>query len=156
MIEEDLKYAYNEDSILFYQGEKPLTYPHVVINRSRNYILGKQLELAGINVCNSSFVTLMGNDKILCGQYVAGLGVPIMPTYNEKFIPKSMPYILKACNGHGGTEVFKIECKEQHESAIQALQCKKLLMQKLASDMSKDLRVYVIGIRVVQALLRTS
>ena len=134
--------------------------PGFAICRTRKYLLSKELELHGITVYNNSFISMVANNKLLSYEYVSELGIPIMPTVSgfSTGMAKDVKYpcILKSLSGCGGTEVFYVENELQYEAACARMEGKQFLLQEPASDLGKDVRVYVIGNTIVKAMLRTS
>lgn len=136
-----------------------------VINRSRDYIISKEYEKIGIRVFNSSEVTRIANNKGLTYKFLKGK-VPFMPTEYEKLMLISgvnvnnnlisYPYVLKSCSGHGGSQVFMINSNDDEEIAIKKIENDKFVKQQCCTDLGKDVRVYIIGNKVVAAVLRTS
>ncbi|MBQ2237936.1 MAG: hypothetical protein II321_00680 [Lachnospiraceae bacterium] len=177
----------NSETEFYVKGEK-CTKPALVINRSRDYVLAKHFEMAGIKVWNDSFVTLIGNDKALAYSYAVQKGIPVLDSYYGNVEPEKYPYVLKSLNGHGGGEVFliqtpdekrkieysqekqEIESSKDKESKEEKIQWQEsndfhqmdffrknnFLCQEFASEPGKDVRVYVIGNRIVKAMLRTN
>lgn len=139
--------------------------PDFVINRSRDYIISKEYEKIGIRVFNSSEVTRIANNKGLTYKFLKGK-VPFMPTEYEKLMLISgvnvnnnlisYPYVLKSCSGHGGSQVFMINSNDDEEIAIKKIKNDKFVKQQCCTDLGKDVRVYIIGNKVVAAVLRTS
>ena len=139
--------------------------PDFVINRSRDYIISKEYEKIGIRVFNSSEVTRIANNKGLTYKFLKGK-VPFMPTEYEKLMLISgvnvnnnlisYPYVLKSCSGHGGSQVFMINSNDDEEIAIKKIENDKFVKQQCCTDLGKDVRVYIIGNKVVAAVLRTS
>ena len=136
-----------------------------VINRSRDYIISKEYEKIGIRVFNSSEVTRIANNKGLTYKFPKGK-VPFMPTEYEKLMLISgvnvnnnlisYPYVLKSCSGHGGSQVFMINSNDDEEIAIKKIENDKFVKQQCCTDLGKDVRVYIIGNKVVAAVLRNS
>ena len=102
----------NSETEFYVKGEK-CTKPALVINRSRDYVLAKHFEMAGIKVWNDSFVTLIGNDKALAYSYAVQKGIPVLDSYYGNVEPEKYPYVLKSLNGHGGGEVFLIQTPDE-------------------------------------------
>lgn len=144
----------NSETEFYVKGEK-CTKPALVINRSRDYFLAKHFEMARVEVWNDSFVTLIGNDKALAYSYAVQKGIPVLASYYGKVEPPKYPYVLKSLNGHGGGEVFLIQAPNEKKK-IEDLQNKHFLCQEFASEPGKDVRVYVVGNRIVKAMLRTN
>ena len=130
--------------------------PDFVINRSRNADISKYFEGKNIRVFNSGKVTEIANDKRKSYEYLEGI-VPFMPLMSEEEAESSgKPYIIKSCNGHGGTQVFMVENFQQKNEAINEMKGNDFIFQKCCSDLGRDVRVYVIGNEIVQAMERTS
>lgn len=129
--------------------------PDFVINRSRDAKIAKQLFQVGVRVFNHYKVTEIANDKERTYKYLTGI-VPYMPLLSEDSKITDDAYIIKSCNGHGGNQVFLVKNDEEKKAAIKAMNGEKYVLQKCCSDLGKDVRVYIIGSKIVQAMLRTS
>ena len=134
--------------------------PMFAINRTRDYQLAQQLEQWGIRVFNKSKIAELGNDKAKAYQYMEQHRIPILPTWqvtseNMGWQPKQYPVVAKSCRGHGGTEVFLLQNSQEWEKwrGSAAGDC---VIQQMASEAGKDLRVYILDNQIVQAVLRTS
>lgn len=133
------------------------------INRSRNYLVAKLLEEKGVRVFNNSLVTEVGNDKGETYRFLKGV-VPFMPTkYKEEILISgissksfSYPFVIKSCEGHGGEEVFLVKNSQEEEDAIKKMNGREYVVQECCSDKGRDVRVYIIGNKIVKAVLRTS
>lgn len=146
--------------------------PDYVINRTRDYHLAEALEGWGIPVFNSSRVTELGNDKAKAYRYMQQRQAPVMNTvYNADEEPPWYPAVIKSCAGHGGTEVYFIRDREEYKrwrentglnvtdygkNKEQHLAQPQYVMQQAASDLGKDVRVYIVGNRITASVLRTS
>lgn len=130
--------------------------PDFVINRSRNSHVAAFFEQKNIRVFNSYKVTDIANNKEKTYCLLKGT-VPFMPLLKEEEAEKTKePYIIKSCSGHGGSQVFLVENSYQKNVAIKAMKGSKFIMQKCCSDIGKDVRVYIIGNKIIQAMERTS
>lgn len=130
--------------------------PDFVINRSRNADVSRYFEEKNIRVFNSGKVTEIANDKRKSYEFLEGI-VPFMPLISEEEAESSgKPYIIKSCNGHGGTQVFMVENTQQKNEAIKKMKGNDFIFQKCCSDLGRDVRVYVMGNEIVQAMERTS
>ena len=114
-----------------------------VINRTNDYRIGAYFEDRGIRVFNPSSLSRLANDKQLCYAFMEKYGVPIMPLNYD-----GVPAVKKKIDGHGGTEVFLIEKKEDFEPGY--------VYQQVCDTPGRDLRVWVIGGRIVCSILRKS
>lgn len=71
------------------------------------------------------------------------------------------PIVIKAVAGHGGSQVYWAEDGERQEKILQellgqGLTAEEIILQKPCSEPGKDMRVYVLGEKIYQAVLRTS
>lgn len=140
----DLRYLDKEEAL-----EKPFEVDFI-INRTRDYKVAEQYEKRKILAFNSSFINRIGNDKYLTYQEIEKLHIPYLPLVGES----DYPYVLKSRSGHGGKEVFLIKNKEDLQIAKTKLKDQAYLCQSIAQTLGKDLRVYVMGGKIIQALLR--
>ena len=129
--------------------------PDIAINRSRNFNVACMLEDKGIKVYNSAKVTEIANDKEKTYRYLKGI-VPYMAFESDVKNMKGFPYVIKSVDGHGGNEVFLIENEGDRKKIAEKMKHKKLIAQECASDLGKDVRVYIIGNQIVAAMLRKS
>ena len=114
-----------------------------VINRTDDYAVAKRFEERGIRVFNPSEFSRLANDKQLCYDFMEQNGIEIMPTRYA-----APPFVKKPRDGHGGHGVVMCMSKEDYdESAV---------CQKPASDLGRDLRVWVLGGEIVTSILRVS
>lgn len=140
--------------------------PGYVVNRTRDCFLAKLLETKGIPVFNPSRVARLGNDKARAYRYMQQRGIPVMPTIDSGQSPPWYPAIVKACAGHGGTGVFYIQdasaWTDWKKKWVQtgSKSClhreERYLIQQPASDLGKDVRVFIVGNEIKAAVLRTS
>lgn len=139
--------------------------PDFAINRSRDYKIAEMLEQKDVRVFNRSSVTKIANDKAKTYEYLRDV-VPFMPVIydGEKIVSKKhqdkkdfeYPYIIKSCAGHGGSQVFMVENDEQKKEVLKRLENEKYIKQEVCSDLGKDVRVYILGNKIVESILRTS
>ena len=155
VLKEELGLVIKNSETEFYIKEERCPKPTLVINRSRDYFLAKHFEMARVEVWNDSFVTLIGNDKALAYSYAVQKGIPVLNSFYGNVAPEEYPYVLKSLNGHGGAEVFLIQNPDAL-TQMDFLQKKNFLCQEFASEPGKDVRVYVVGNRIVKAMLRTN
>lgn len=124
----------NED----YDGEADF-----VINRTNDYTVAERFEKRGIRVFNPSTLSRLANDKQLCYEFMQKNGIPIMPINY-----KGVPVIKKKIDGAGGTEVFMLNEAEVFEEGF--------VYQQPCDTLGKDLRVWVLGGKIVASILRES
>lgn len=128
MLEEDADFSINTD---------------FVINRTNHFAIAKNFEERGVRVFNPSSLTQLANNKQACYEFMDKNGIEIMPVHYDK-----VPAVKKAVNGKGGTDVFMIQKQEPFQDGF--------VYQKPASDLGRDLRVWLIGGKIVCAVLRES
>lgn len=131
--------------------------PHIAIVRTMNPELSEKLEGMGVKVCNSSFISRIANDKWNTYEYLHKNGIRLMDTYlvTDSFTPPYYPMVLKPCMGKGGRDV-EIVNNYGEFCAYREKVREKTIAQKVASDKGKDLRVYVVGNRIIKGMLRVS
>lgn len=140
------KFKQNIDGLrLVFEDEVDFGSRHdFVINRTNNGEIAKLFEENGIRVFNPSSLSFLANDKQKCYEFMHSRGVQIMPVNYKEY-----PLIVKPKNGKGGNGVRLIENGEIPNDD-------NLVYQKPASDLGKDLRVWLIGGKIIASILRES
>lgn len=115
----------------------------VVINRSNDYRVADFYEKQGATVFNGARFCRLANDKQLCYDFMSECGVEIMPTRYH-----TVPFVKKPKNSHGGNGVVMCFDEKEYDEDF--------VCQKPASDLGKDVRVWVLGEKIVGAVLRSS
>ncbi len=144
--------------------QKRRQYPDFVINRTRDWHLGEAFERRGIPVFNSSEVTRICNDKAATLEIAESLGIPVLPWVKGTDEAECVafyraiagPMVAKICEGHGGTEVLWVDSEEALHRVSETFRGRNWILQQAAAFPGKDLRIYLLGDRVVQAMLRTA
>lgn len=153
----------SEELTIRYQG-KVAKLPDFVVARAIYPMLTRQFELMGIRVFNNSKVAEICNDKSSTYQYLAGKGIQMVPSYfykNQQVMDIVMEgksgQVLKAVEGHGGSQVFLTGTKEHNTSTIiKGLGSSDIVCQPLVKGKGQDLRVYVLGDQILASVLRTA
>lgn len=114
-----------------------------VINRTNDYKTAEYYENRGIRVFNNSRLSQLANDKQLCYDFMQNNNIEIMPTRYS-----TAPFVKKPKNGHGGQGVEMCYNSNDYNNNF--------VCQKPASDLGKDLRVWVIGDKIITSILRQS
>lgn len=130
--------------------------PDFAIVRAIRPDITKKLESNGVRCFNNSFVSEICNDKALTYKYVSERGVEIMPTYYSTEEVKGFPVVIKPKNSHGGDRVNMAESYDELMKLMPLYEWDNYVIQAVASDRGKDLRVYVIGNKIITAMLRES
>lgn len=163
---EDLMVCVKDGKTCFGTTGLLLDRPAFVIARNRDFRISRMFERAGIRVFNSSFVSEICNDKAVTYQEVSKLGIPVTDTWFD-CIPDepAYPYVMKPTDGHGGLGVTMVHNEEEKDRFLKqwGMGCDALskqrghfVVQKPVSDLGKDVRVYVCGGNIIQAMLRES
>lgn len=119
-----------------YEGEA-----QYVINRTNDYKVAERFEKRGIRVFNPSAFSCLANDKQLCYDFMEKNGIEIMQTrYSQP------PFVKKPRNSHGGRGVIMCGSEADYDESF--------VCQKPASELGKDLRVWVINDEIICAILR--
>ena len=136
--------------------------PEFAIIRTIYPLLSRHLEQMGVRVFNSSKISEICNDKARTYQYIAKLQIPMVDTL---FVKNSMvaqyrrkypaQYVIKAVDGHGGGQVFCVKEKEDFP-VFERIGCSDTVFQPLIGTKHQDLRVYVLGKRILAGILRTA
>lgn len=121
-----------------YRGEASF-----VVNRSNNYEIAKFYENQGIKVFNGAEFCRIANDKQLCYDFMEQNGIEILPTRY-----KAVPFVKKPKNSHGGNGVVMCNDLADYDD--------NMVCQKPATDLGKDVRVWVINGEIIASILRTS
>lgn len=136
--------------------------PDFVIFRSICPEWTKKLENMGIPVFNNSKVSEICNDKGKTIEYIRQQTkgtVTTLPTrrfpaeeLTDNFLAKHPDCVVKAVAGHGGTQVFSTD--EPLEKIRTGMKGQDFILQPFYKN-SEDIRVYVIGKKIVAAVKRT-
>ena len=127
----------------------------LVINRSRESKTALFLEKKGLRVTNPSVLNETANDKFITYERLHG-AVPMLETHlltEQPALP--FPFVAKPAGGHGGNGVTLVKDKDDL-LAYREAHPEKSVIQPVATDIGRDMRVYVIGGKPAAAMLRES
>jgi gamma-F420-2:alpha-L-glutamate ligase len=122
----------------------------------------------GITVFNNSVVSEICNDKAKTYQYLASTGIKMVDSVfcqnaqiKQVIDEVQTPTVIKAVEGHGGSQVFLIQDHSramsiEHTEVIEKLAGSDVVVQPFTGTRNQDLRVYVIGAEIIAAVLRTA
>lgn len=156
---EDIEFGIKNNKFTLLHKGNICDMPHFVIMRTVNSLLTKHFELMGVPVFNNSFVSSICNDKQKTYQYVSGANIEIIDTnFFKKRDCNSIKYpsVVKPSFGSGGENVFLVTNENEFKKAINSIPDDNIVIQKPASDLGKDLRVYVIKDKIIASILRVS
>lgn len=145
-----------------YEGKQTLL-PAGAIVRVPDPFFSEQLEAIGIPIFNRADVSALCNDKRKTHQALAHMQIPMVNTlfFNSgrelsTVPPFPYPLVIKGALGRSGAQVFFIQDEEDWMSACATLANEPVVVQRPAEQVGKDLRVFVIGKKVIGAVLRHS
>jgi gamma-F420-2:alpha-L-glutamate ligase len=144
--------------VLFYRRSR-MEAPDFAICRVREPLLSRHLEMMGIPVFNNYQVSSICNDKRMTYQYVSSAGVRMMDAifcdtgYRGEI---AFPAVVKPSGGKGGKHVYLVRDMEEYLGAVNTMPKSPIVIQRVADNPGKDLRVYVIGRRILASMLRIS
>ncbi len=129
----------------------------------------RHLERLGVYSVNSSHCVETVRDKLFTQQILAENNLPVPKTMLVKFptdvnfVEKylNFPVVVKTLSGTQGNGVYLIENKHNFEDLMGFIEASKqntniILQEYIASSHGRDLRVFVVGSRVVACMQRTS
>ena len=126
---------------------------HFIINRSRNLETVDKFAKKGVRCFNNMHTNKVANDKFKTYEFFIKNKILCIKTYLSIDDIDEYPLIMKSVDGHGGKEVFLINSKEEATKILHKLSHKKFISQKFIKN-SGDLRIYVLGNKVIGAVLR--
>ena len=131
------------------------------IVRTINPSINEYFENRGIPCFNNVKTSQIANNKWLTYLFAKELGIPVMdtakPTSAQEAIDTfAFPFVLKTVDGHGGSEVFLADNPDKCKELFSLFGEDKLIIQKLSSEPGVDMRVYMLGGKVLAAARRSS
>ncbi len=145
--------------------------PDFVLFWDKDVYLAKRLEMAGVRVFNSAQAIALCDNKILTALCMKGK-VPMPQTIiapktfesvgytNKDFVRVAakelgLPMIIKEACGSFGQQVYLAHTLAEAEAIVDSLGAKEFILQKyIRSSHGRDVRVNIVGGRVVSAMLR--
>jgi gamma-F420-2:alpha-L-glutamate ligase len=138
--------------------------PDFCVMRDRDELFTLQLEALGVRVFNDSAVSRIAGDKARTCQHLARYGIPMPDTrflnsadYREAaYRGLVYPQVLKAAAGRGGSEVYRIDSPEELTERLGTYPPgSRFILQQMVTP-GRDVRAFIVGKRVVGAVLRES
>lgn len=134
--------------------------PDAILSRQRDSLISEHFERMGIPVFNNSKVCRICNDKRITYQFLQGLPIPqsvfLSPNQQEPPAATPFPAVLKPACSHGGDRILVVNnAEEWHEAAARILP-EPALQQSVVTEAGQDLRVYVLGGKILAGVMRTA
>ena len=137
--------------------EKRLSGIDIVLNRCRDGEVNRLCKERGIICVNNEKTVRIGNNKWENYLFCVENDIPVIDTVLIKegvSLPR-FPFVMKELSGHGGHEVYWVDSDENYEKLIER-PGKNYIAQRAVSDHTKDLRLYMIGDRMITSIMRSS
>lgn len=166
LFREEIEFGLEKNQLFISYKGGEVSSPDFVISRTIYPLLSSQVELMGIPVFNNSEVARICNDKALTYQYITRTGIPIIDSsfvinkdLNSQLEKITKPTVIKAVDGHGGSQVFLLDEKDINQPGlikdiIAQMKDSDCVLQPLTGNRNSDLRVYVIGKDIIAAVIR--
>lgn len=163
VFEDDLMIRCGDESAIF-SGREKMAKPEFVVMRCYNWIVGSQLESMGIRVINRTAAMFRSCNKVITSQLLSREGIPTPETlfaarFDYDFVNRHFgykPFIMKQVEGSLGRNVFLIRNEEAFRAAFERTGGYALCQEYVESSFGRDLRVYVLGEKVLGCVMRTS
>lgn len=148
--------------------------PDFALFWDKDICLAKRLELLGVRLFNSAKAVEICDNKILTAIALHAAGVPTPKTVpapktfegvgykNLAFLENGAkrlgyPMVIKEAYGSFGAQVYLAKNQDEAIAIVKKIGHKEFLMQEfIATSRGKDIRVNVVGDRVVSAMLRVN
>lgn len=134
--------------------------PDFAVMRCMNPLLSAQMEDCGVRLFNGAQVSRICNDKRQTHQFFAAHGFPALPTAfvspSSPGQPFGYPVVLKAAGGCGGRQVYCCPDEADYLEKLALIGSEGGVAQPLCDTPGRDVRAYVLGNRIVQAMERYS
>lgn len=137
----------------------PVGNPDIAVVRAMRPDVSRELESRGVRCVNKALVSEICNNKARTYEFLRANGIPVIPWISElsgETPPeiKQYPVVIKPCCGHGGKNVTLIHNDEEYVRARKKIAPDEYVIQPLATEAGRDLRVYILGGEPVGAVLR--
>ncbi|UOQ48898.1 RimK family alpha-L-glutamate ligase [Gracilibacillus caseinilyticus] len=146
------------------------TLPDFVFFWDKDLVLARQLEQLGVRLFNSARTIEISDDKALTTTALADHGIAMPKTImapkvflqleDDRHLQQvinslGFPMILKECFGSFGEQVYFVEDEQSLRQKARELANKPFLFQEyLQSSYGRDIRLHVVGDKVVASMLR--
>lgn len=148
----------NKKTIFLNNKQVPL--PHFVVIRTIEPLLQMFFESFSVKTFNNYDVSRICNNKMLTHLTLSKLDIPMVDTlfYNKELIPETpplpFPFVIKNTHGRSGTEVYYIQDENDWDNCLKLISFNKLVIQSANVKLGKDVRVFIVGKKIIAAVLR--
>ena len=134
--------------------------PDAVLSRQRDSLVSEHFERMGVPVFNNSQVCRICNDKRITYQFLQGLPIPqtvfLSPTQSAPPAGTQFPVIIKPACSHGGDRILLVHNEAKWQEAAKRILPEPALQQSVVTEAGQDLRVYVLGGKILAGVMRTA
>ena len=161
---DDLIILNNNNKTEFIYSGKNIRFPDFVIMRDYNCTISMQLENLGIRVINSTLSMFNSRNKAVTAQLLVknNISTPKFLFTKEKnfrFIHNyfdKRKFVMKENEGSQGKGVYLIENEDDYNNVYQKINDEYFCQEFIESSYGMDIRVYVLGDRVLGCVKRIS
>ena len=171
----------NDEIIMYYDNfntpkikvKNGLSLPDGILFWDKDIMLAKHLEEMGIRLFNTSFAIETCDDKALTHLRLSKLNIHIPKTFIAPFVywdydltdeylkeiekELSYPMIIKEAKGSFGMQVHKVNNETELREQIKKIGNRKFLFQEfIEASSGRDIRVNIVGNKIIGAMLRTN
>ena len=130
------------------------------VMRCMQPMLSRHLEDMGVPVFNNALVSEICNDKRRTHQFLTANGLPTLPTaFVNTDMPRhpfDYPVVVKASGGCGGRKVFMCQNQQEYLEKLSIIAPDNAVVQPLCDTPGRDVRIYMLAGKPIQAMLRYS
>ena len=132
--------------------------PDFAIIRTINPKINNYFESKGVQTFNNFETSKIANDKFATYTLCKELNIPVMKTslLSAKAPDINYPFVIKSRDGHGGSEVFLINSEKDLNNKLAHVNKDNFIAQEFCSNPGVDMRVYVLGDKIVLSAVRKS
>lgn len=171
----------NDEIIMYYDSyntpklkvKNGLSLPDGILFWDKDIMLAKHLEEMGIRLFNPSSAIETCDDKALTHLRLSKLNIHIPKTFIAPFVywdydltdeylkeiekELSYPMIIKEAKGSFGMQVHKVNNETELREQIKKIGNRKFLFQEfIEASSGRDIRVNIVGNKIIGAMLRTN
>lgn len=126
--------------------------------------INKFFEDCGVPCFNNYKTAFVANDKWQTYLLAKKLGLPVMPTHllsdfstaREMVEGSGFPLVIKSRAGHGGIEVYAVNNQTELQNFLKNNNSSQYICQPMCSEPGIDVRVYMLGGKIIAAAERRS
>ena len=129
----------------------------IVLNRGRDIRVNLLCRKKGVPCVNNERTVFLGNNKWEKYIFCVENRIPAIDTVlvKEGVPDLELPFVMKEVSGHGGHEVYWVDSPEKCEKLVKR-PGKSYIAQRAVSERTSDLRLYMMGGRIISSIMRSS